>query len=228
MSEMTRQVSLASEETKKRYTLWNWFEIVLIAILFALILRAYVFQAYRIPSTSMEDTLLVGDFLLGEKITFRVRPPEPGELVIFKYPLNPDKSFIKRCIAIEEDTVVIRDKVLYVNGIPYPDPEDTKYFDPRILPAIYSNRDNFGPNVVPKGHIFVLGDNRDNSQDSRYWGFLPLTDLEARPLITYFSWAPDPSAPEIYSPLSYIMLFFHNLFHFPSRTRWERIGRSVW
>ncbi len=220
---MAQQVEI---EEKKSF--WRSFlEVFAITVLLTLLLRAYVVQAFRIPSCSMEDTLLVGDFVLSEKVTYRFRPPRRGELVVFKYPLNPEKAFIKRCVAVAGDTVVIRDKVLYVNGVPFPDPPGTKYTDPRVLSAIYSTRDNFGPVVVPPGHIFVIGDNRDNSNDSRFWGALPLEDVVARPLFIYFSWAPDPSAPSWSSPLSIFPIVFYNIIHFPGRVRWGRIGRSV-
>ncbi len=226
MSEIARK-SIYEEETPKKSLLRTWLEIVFSAILLALLLRAFVIQAFKIPSTSMENTLLVGDFVLAEKITYRIRPPRPGEIIVFKYPINPEKDFIKRCVAVSGDTVVIRDKVLYVNGVPFPDPPGTKFTDPRLLSAIYSTRDNFGPAVVPRGSIFVLGDNRDNSQDSRFWGFLPIENVVARPLFIYFSWAPDPNAPKWESPLSLFSIIFYNITHFPRRIRWSRIGRSV-
>ena len=211
----------------KKFSLRSWLEVVFVAILLALILRTFVFQAFRIPSSSMENTLAVGDFVLAEKITYRLRPPRRGEIVVFSFPYNPDKDFIKRCVAVQGDTVVIRDKVLYVNRTPFPDPPTVKFTDPRLLSAIYSNRDNFGPKVVPREHIFVLGDNRDNSQDSRFWGFLPIENLKARPLFVYFSWKSDPNAPRWKSPLSIFSILFYNLLHFPSRIDWRRIGKPV-
>ncbi len=219
--------NLREEDEEQSHTLRNWAQIILLAIFLALILRAYVFQAYSIPSKSMEDTLRIGDYLIAEKVTFKFRPPQRGEIVIFKYPLNPDKDFVKRCIAIEGDTIVIRDKVVYVNEIPFPDSPGVKFTDSRLLSGIYSTRDNYGPKVVPRGKIFVLGDNRDNSQDSRFWGFLPVENLTARPLFLYFSWAPDPNAPEWNSPLSIFPVILYNLTHFPSRIRWSRIFASM-
>ena len=232
MSDTIRNRPLAAvrrdeEEGGKRNLLYNWIQIVVLSIFLALILRAYIFQAYSVPSQSMENTLLIGDYILAEKVTYKFRPPMRGEIVIFKYPLNPDKDFIKRCIAVEGDTVVIRDKVVYVNEVPFPDPPTVKFTDSRLLSGIYSTRDNYGPKVVPRGKIFVLGDNRDNSQDSRFWGFLPVENIKARPLFVYFSWAPDPNAPEWSSPLSIIPIIFYNITHFPSRVRWSRIFKPM-
>ena len=154
---------------KKKSKLREWVETIVSALIIALILRTFVVQAYRIPTGSMEDTLLIGDFLLGEKITYRFRDPRPGEVVIFKYPLNPRKDYVKRCVAVGGQTVFVRDKVLFVDGVPFPDPPGVKYIDPEILPSSVSNRDNFGPYTVPAGYFFMMGDNRDNSADSRFW-----------------------------------------------------------
>ncbi|MFQ6032638.1 MAG: signal peptidase I, partial [Candidatus Zixiibacteriota bacterium] len=111
--------------------------------------------------------------------------------------------------------------------------EATPYFikhtDPQIYPAEYSNRDNFGPFEVPPGHYFVMGDNRDHSRDSREWGFLEKKYIKGKAFLIYFSWAPDPFAPQFTNPYiaTFFKLFFYNLFHFPWRVRWERIGTIV-
>lgn len=227
MADSTRQIRPSDEIDEKKFSIRNWLEILLMTILLTLILRAYVFQGYKVPSSSMENTLLIGDYFIAEKITYRMRPPRLGELIVFKYPLNPEKNFIKRCVALPGDTVVIRDKIVYVNGEQFPDPSQIKYTDSRVLSAIYSNRDNFGPRVVPRKSIFVLGDNRDNSQDSRFWGFLPVKNIEARPLFRYYSWAIDSDAPSYDSILDIIPIIFYNIVHFPIRTRWERIGKAI-
>ncbi len=199
----------------------------MVALGIALILRATVVQAFNIPSGSMEDTLLVGDFILGEKITFRFRSPRPGEVVIFRHPKIPGRDLIKRCVALEGDTVLIVNKVLYVNGRRFPDPPKAKYVDPRIIPARYAPRDNFGPYVVPKGHIFVMGDNRDNSDDSRFWGPLPLKNVKARPLFVYFSINPGPRPPRVRSILDIYLSLVKSLLHIPPRIRLWRIGIIV-
>lgn len=216
-------------------------EAILVAVAIALFIRTFLIQAFRIPSASMEDTLLVGDFLLADKLTYGpmipftdarlpgFTEPSPGDVLIFEYPLDPDRDFIKRCVAVAGQKVEVIDKILYVDGKRTVDPTHSKYEDPRILPkqSPYSRRDNFGPIVVPEGHIFMMGDNRDNSEDSRYWGTLPIAAIKARARILYFSWAPDPEAPEWTGLTSLPGIVFYNLFHFPGRIRWGRIGDVV-
>jgi signal peptidase I len=172
----------------------------------ALLVRATIVQAYHIPSGSMENTLMPGDFVLAEKLSFGpfvpgripglssnlpslrvpgLRQPHPGEIVIFQHPENPDVDLIKRCVAVAGQVVEIRNKRVFVDGKPFPSPQGLKFLDARMLA---SPRDNFGPYEVPPGHIFVMGDNRDNSFDSRFFGAVPLDNLRARPLLIYFSW----------------------------------------
>lgn len=219
----------------------EYVEALLVAVGIALFIRTFLLQAFRIPSASMQGTLLIGDFLLADKITYGpkvpftgwkvpgLRDPVVGDVLIFEYPLDPDRDFIKRCVAVAGQTVEIRDKVLYVDGQRAVDPPFSMYTDPRILPKDTTNsvRDNYGPKKVPGGAIFVMGDNRDNSEDSRYWGFLPLEAVKAKARILYWSWAPDPEAPEWTGVLSMPSMLFYNLFHLPERVRWSRLGRIV-
>lgn len=201
-----------------------------IALVVAMILRTFVVQGYRIPSGSMEDTLLKGDFVLANKLAYRFGDePKSGDIIIFDYPLNPSKNFIKRIIAKPGETVQIINKTLYIDGGIADSPYPIKHTDPQIHPAEYSNRDNFGPFEVPPGHYFVMGDSRDNSQDSREWGFLERKYIHGKVFLVYFSWAPDPFAPEFSNPYitSFFKLLFYNLAHFPWRVRWERIGTIV-
>ena len=216
----------------------SFVRFLLILIAGTIALRVFAFQAYQIPSASMEDTLLVGDFLIGNKLAYGAQlpltnirlpgyqSPENGEIVIFRFPHDPDRAFIKRCVALPGQTVEIKDKVLYVDGKRTIDPDRSKYIDPRVLPRESSNgvRDNYGPITVPPEHYFLVGDNRDNSDDSRFWGFVS-TDLivsKAGPI--YFSWAPDADAPTYKGMGSLPTLFFYNLIHFFDRVRWSRIG----
>ncbi|MDP6777903.1 MAG: signal peptidase I [Candidatus Latescibacteria bacterium] len=201
---------------------------ILFAIVLAVGIRSTLVQAYHIPSGSMEDTLLEGDYVLGLKLTFGTqipdrlpllnvklpsfempgyRNPEPGDLVIFEFPSDPSRDFIKRCIAVEGQTVEIRNKALIVDGQPFEDPPGVKRTNPHALPRRLSARDNFGPQAVPPGHIFVMGDNRDNSSDSRFWGPVPLGKIKAHPLLIYFS--VDGTAP-LWNPIRKI--------------RWGRLG----
>lgn len=212
------------------------FLIILIAGTIAL--RVFVVQAYQIPSASMEDTLLVGDFLIGNKLAYGAhipytdarlpgyQSPQNGEIVIFRFPHDRDRAFIKRCMALPGQTVEIKDKVLYVDGQRTIDPERSKYIDPRVLPRESTNgvRDNYGPITVPPEHYFLVGDNRDNSDDSRFWGFVSRDLIIAKAGPIYFSWAPDPEAPAYKGISSLPAMAAYNLMHLFDRVRWGRIG----
>ena len=224
---------------RKKSIVREYAETIGIAVVLALVIRTFVVQAFRIPSGSMEDTLLVGDFLLaskfiyGSKIPFlnirlpSIRDPEPGDVIIFKYPEDPSRDFIKRCVAVPGQTVEIRDKALYVDSQPLPDPPLAKYVDPKIYPKGYGVRDNHDPVRVPAGQVFVMGDNRDNSRDSRYWGFVPIENVKGKAMILYWSWSPDRRAPQYRNLLSVPEMFFYNLIRFPWRVRWARIGTMI-
>lgn len=205
----------------------DYLEAVLVALIIAVVLRAFVVQAYRIPSDSMQNTLVPGDYLLVNKLAYDFGDPAPGDVVVFQYPLNLSKDYVKRCVAIEGQTVEIRDKVLYVDQVPSPPPPDMALTDNRIIPAHLSNRDNFGPSVVPPGHIFVLGDSRDNSRDSRDWGFLDKKLLRGKSMFIYWSWMPDPNVPKWESPyiLPLLTIPGYNILHFHERARWSRLGK---
>jgi len=216
----------------KRNTKSNFLafvQVIVLALIIGFSLRAFVVSAYKIPSNSMEDCLLSGDFVLVNKLAYHFGDPGPGDVVVFKYPLNPEKNFIKRCVATEGQTVQIIRKVLYVDGKKVQNSRWEYFTDPLIIAAEYSTRDNFGPYQVPKGQIFVLGDNRDNSQDSRFWGFLDKRHIIGKPLIVYWSWKQDPNAPRFRPPYitPSIQIFFYYVIHFPTNVRWSRIGDIV-
>jgi signal peptidase I len=212
-----------------------------IALILAFVIKTSIVEAYKIPSSSMEDTLLVGDFLLANKFVYGARipffgwrlpafkDPDPGDVVIFKVPIDRSTNYIKRCVAIEGQVVEIKDKELYIDGIRFPDPEFSKYTDSRIHPAGADGRDNYGRFTIPKNHIFVMGDNRDNSYDSRFWGTVPLDLVLGEALVIHWSWEPDRNAPEILlSDLSSIpRSVFYNVLHFMQRVRWDRLGDIV-
>lgn len=214
---------------------------LLILIVSTVLLRVFVVQAYQIPSASMEDTLLVGDFLIGNRLAFGTQlpltnvrlpgyqSPRNGEVVIFKFPHDREREFIKRCVALPGQTVEIKDKVLYIDGNRTIDPERSKYIDPRVLLKETSNgvRDNYGPVTIPPEHYFMVGDNRDNSDDSRFWGFVPKELIVAKASNIYFSWTPDPDAPTYKGASSLPGMFYYNLIHLVDRVRWSRIGKSV-
>ncbi len=205
----------------------DYVEAILIALVIAVILRVFVIQAYRVESGSMEETLLEGDFLFVNKFIYHFRDPAPGDIIVFEYPLNPSKDFIKRVIATEGQTVEVVNKKLYINGQEAFDPLGTKHSDTRYLPPELSTRDFFGPKQVPPGQLFVLGDNRDDSRDSRFWGFVDRTAVKGKAVMIYFSWMPDPNAPRWSAPYidKVFSIFFYNLAHFPSRVGWSRLFR---
>jgi signal peptidase I len=145
----------------------EWVEVIVVSVVLALIIKTYVVGSFKIPSGSMEDTLLVGDHFLACRFIYRFTDPKPGDVIVFRYPLDPRRDFVKRCVAVEGQRVQIKNKALYVDGERMPDPPESKFIDPKSYSAGFSTRDNFGPVQVPMGHVFVLGDNRDNSRDSR-------------------------------------------------------------
>ncbi len=279
-------------EVKTESKFWHEVKSWGIVLLIALGLKATVIEAYQIPTGSMENTILIGDFILGKKFVYGARTPDwigipwtkigfhipwfrlpsfkkpkQGEVVIFKYPLDQSLNYIKRCVAGPGQTVQIINKVLYVDGKVFPNPEYSKFIsnyiypsawkDPEIFPAGAGNKDNYGPVYVPaKGdtlwygktpndvienvvkykkhtfnvyqnqmfidgkpadyyvveqdHYFMMGDNRDNSWDSRFWGFVPFDLIMGEGLVIYLSW--DKSVP---------------LYQLPHKIRWNRIGRLV-
>ena len=184
---------------KKKSGLRENIEAILVAIVLALFIRTFIVQAFKIPSGSMKETLKIGDhilvnkFIYGVKIPFSqttivpITNPKHGDIVVFKFPEDPKKDFIKRVIAVAGDVVEVRDKQVYVNrkllnhdfGI---------HTDSYIFPSSVQPRDNFGPVVVPEKSIFVMGDNRDQSYDSRFWGFVDLKALKGKALMIYWSW----------------------------------------
>jgi signal peptidase I len=224
-----------SDKTKVR----QYIEAFAVAGFLALVIRAFVVQAFVIPSGSMEDSLLVGDHLLaskfvyGERIPFTdwrlpgFRKPRQGDIIIFKSPDDPSKDFIKRCVATEGQVVEVLDKKLYVDGKRFPDPPLSKFVEPYVIPAGRGRRDNFGPYKVPPGHLFMMGDNRDNSRDSRFWGPLTMKYVKGKAVVLYWSWRPDLDSPRYRSVLSIPKILLYNLIHFPQRVRWTRIGHIV-
>ena len=174
-------------------------EAIIIAVLLALVIRTFVIQAFKIPSGSMLPTLQIGDhilvskFIYGIKIPFTgatlipITDPKPNDIVVFQYPKNPELDYIKRVIATAGDNVEIRDKKILINGKPFNDTHGV-FKDPLILPAAAAPRDNFGPVTVPAGKIFVMGDNRDNSYDGRFWGFVDLKAVRGKAWAIYWSW----------------------------------------
>ena len=177
----------------------EYAESIAIAILLALIIRTYLVQAFKIPSGSMEDTLAIGDHLLvskfiyGTKIPFsdnrivKVRDPRQGDVIVFEYPEDPSKDFIKRVVGVPGDTVEGKEKKLYVNGKLYQNPHEV-HKEKEIIPKEMNPRDTFGPVMVPANSYFVMGDNRDRSYDSRFWGVVSRDKIKGLAFIKYWSW----------------------------------------
>ena len=193
-------------EKKPKSSLRENIEAIIIAIIIAMFIRTFIIQAFKIPSGSMLETLQIGDhilvnkFIYGIKIPFTdgkvlvsIKDPKKGDIVVFKFPVDPSKDFIKRVIATEGDTLEIIKKKLYVNGKLVKGAPYAIYRDNRIYPSNYpiperAKRDNLKKITIPENKLFVMGDNRDNSHDSRFWGFVDLKAVKGQAFIIYWSW----------------------------------------
>lgn len=185
--------------SKQKSKLREYIEAILLAIVIAFFIRTFVIQAYKIPSGSMKPTLQIGDHILVSKFNYGVKlpflrstlipigTPKRGDILVFIYPEDRSKDFIKRLIGLPGDTIEIRNKKILLNGLPLNDAHGV-YVDNLIIPASVQPRDNFGPVTVPAESIFVMGDNRDESYDSRFWGFVKMQDVLGKALIIYWSW----------------------------------------
>lgn len=211
--------------TEKKKTKKPWYreygEALLFALVLALIIRTFVIQAFKIPSGSMEDTLLIGDHLLVNKFIYglevpftdkrflTLRHPERADIIVFEYPEDREKpffqrrDFIKRVIGVPGDVVEVRNKQVFVNGEAF-ELEQAIHKEPDIIPGRLSTRDNMPPVKVPEDQYFVMGDNRDRSYDSRFWGFVEKSEIKGLAFIKYWSWNREINRP-----------------------RWERIGRPI-
>src|SRR5687767_13732466 len=210
----------------------EYLEALLIAVVFVNFARVFVFQAFKIPTGSMVDNLLVGDHILVNKFVygpsssvprfFALRDIKRGDIVVFRYPRNPRTDFVKRVIGLPGETILIKDKKVYIDGAPlredYVIHNDSKTYrlrrDPRRL------RDQFGPFRVPDGEYFVMGDNRDQSNDSRFWGTVSRELIKGRALLVY--WSFDHGAPPGEAPRERVKELLSVGGHFFSRTRWNR------
>ena len=228
----------AADESDKKSTVREYYEALLIAIIFVNFARIFVFQAFKIPSGSMEDNLKIGDHLVVNKFIygpkgdnalmglFPLRDVERGDIIVFRYPLQPDVDFVKRAIGLPGDTIEIRDKVVSVNGKRLNEPyvvldDDQVYPAGTFLPEPYRSRDQFGPFKVPPGQYFAMGDNRDHSSDSRYWGTVPRANIKGRAFMVYWSFDAKPApaegaAGERLGELGFVLR------HVFDKTRWKR------
>ena len=222
--------------------LFEWAKSVSLALLLFLVLRAFLVEAFKIPSGSMEGTLLVGDFLLVNKLVYgaevpftggkrlpAIRRPQNGDILVFQWPEDPTKNFVKRLVGVPGDTVAMEKGTLIRNGRRLVE-KYTRHLEPNFDPvgdefhwqrgflvprahaatAYHPSRNNWGPIIVPQHHYFVLGDNRDNSLDSRYWGFVPDSLVRGRPWFVYYSYVPDST----------------NALDWITHIRWKRLGTA--
>jgi signal peptidase I len=218
----------------------EYFESIVIAVILALFVRTWVFQAFKIPTGSMENNLLIGDHLLVNKFVFApasgaerlvlpVSTIARGDVVVFKYPEDPERDFIKRVIGLPGETLEVRQKVVYVDGRPL-DEKYVHFLQPAAAGAevtSYDVRETYGPVTVPAGHYFVMGDNRDNSQDSRYWGFLPASYVKGRALFVYWSYDAGREASAEGGPGATARRLVSVVTHFFTRTRWDRLLHQI-
>lgn len=197
-----------AEPIKKKGLVREYAESIAIAVLLALVIRTYLVQAFKIPSGSMEDTLAIGDHLLvskfvyGTKIPFvdarvlTLRDPRQGDVIVFEYPEDPSKDFIKRVIGVPGDVVEGKDKKVFVNGKPYENIHEV-HKEKDIIPKEMNPRDTFGPVTVPANSYFVMGDNRDRSYDSRFWKFVRRDQIKGLAFIKYWSWDREKLRPRL-------------------------------
>jgi signal peptidase I len=228
--------------TFKKSVVREYFESIVIAVILALFVRTWVVQAFKIPTGSMENNLLIGDHLLVNKFIFAptplaigrhtlpVRDIRRGDIVVFKYPEEPDRDFIKRVIGLPGETVELRNKKVFVNDKPLDEPYIHFLTPPsndyqEVTSA--DVRERFGPVTVPADRYFVMGDNRDNSQDSRYWGFLPRDYVKGKALMIYWSYE---SGREDYLDEGLgasVKRMASVVTHFFTKTRWERLLHQI-
>lgn len=218
----------------------EYVEAVLVAVIFALFVKAFLFEAYQIPSGSMEQNLLVGDHVVVDKLVWAPRglpwgPLLPrreilrGDVVVFRGPEDPDRDFVKRAVAFGGETVEIRAKRLRVDGVekdePYVVHRDPELLTGRVVPASLRGRDELSPRTLPAGTFFALGDNRDESRDSRSWGPVSRQLVKGRALLVY--WSVRPPAEPFAGRGAAVRRALDGAIHFFARTRWERTMHVV-
>ena len=223
----------AIEQAAKKSVFREYAEAIVVAMLLAFAIRVFVVQAFKIPSGSMIPTLLIGDHILVSKLSYGIQwpsdckfqvalpplncyasntliefgKPQRGDIIVFRFPEDEEKDFIKRIVGTPGDTVQVRNKVVLVNGTPLDDKGFTQRIDPGIIDGTINPRDNFGPVTVPEGAYFVMGDNRDQSLDSRFWGYVREEKIRGKAFRIYWSWSGQGE--------------------WKDWVRWERFGKAI-
>jgi signal peptidase I len=228
----------------EKSTVREYFESIVIAVILALFIRTFVVQAFKIPTGSMENNLLIGDHLLVNKLVFGPAPTrieralmpvgsiKRGDVIVFKYPEEPDRDFIKRVIGLPGETLEVREKKVYINGTPLDEPY-VHFLQPPSATSELSEvtsfdvRERYGPVTIPADQYFMMGDNRDNSQDSRYWGFLPRELVKGKALVIYWSYESGREDYQDDSTGAAIRGLGSVFVHFFTRTRWDRMLHQI-
>ena len=228
----------------KKSTVREYFESICVAVILALFVRTFVVQAFKIPTGSMEENLLIGDHLLVNKFVFAatnagaerallpVATIRRRDVIVFKYPEEPDRDFIKRVIGLPGETVELKDKKVYINGKPLDEPY-VHFLQPPAAESEFHEvtsfdvRERYGPVTVPPNQYFVMGDNRDNSQDSRYWGFLPRDYVKGKALVIYWSYEAGREDYQDESTGAAARGAISVFAHFFTRTRWDRMFHQI-
>ena len=228
----------------KKSTIREYFESIVIAVILALFVRTFVVQAFKIPTGSMENNLLIGDHLLVNKFVLGPAPSaieravlpmgtiRRGDVLVFKYPEQPDRDFIKRVIGLPGESLEVREKKVWINGTALDEPY-AHYLSPASEGSAlhevtsYDVRERYGPVIVPAGHYFMMGDNRDNSQDSRYWGFLPRENIKGKALLIYWSYEAEREEYQEEGAGAAVRGLVSVFTHFFTRTRWDRMLHQI-
>lgn len=245
MAEKKAKKRAASKEPQAQQysTVREYFVTTVVCTIFALFVTTYVVHPMTVPTPSMVPTILVGDRLLIDKFTIRegfipsipfapTHKIQRKDVIVFKYPKEPEILYVKRVIGLPGETLEVRDKIVYINGKALNEPY-VVHIDPHIYRrdsqffGDESRRDNFGPVDIPADSYFMMGDNRDDSADSRYFGFLPRDHIVGRPLVVFWSYEDAPDAYLKTSLPDLLKLYAQRVIFFVTRTRWTRIGHMI-
>lgn len=211
------------------------------ALFIAIIVKTSIAEPYQVTSSSMENTVMTGDFVISNKFLYgaripftayrlpAIRDPKPGDIITFKWPGDRKTIYVKRCVGVAGQVIEIKNKQLYVDGVKFANPQYSQFVDTDPVMTPDDRRDNFGPYRVPVGTVFAMGDNRDNSYDSRYWGPVPLDLIDGKVILVPWSVRPDSTSPALdLADLSSIPNHvWHGAVHLPGRIRWERLLHGV-